>query len=123
MRMARQFRGQRNYLNGLAAEAQIARHYEHQGYTIMAVRWRGQSGELDLVACRAGEVVFVEVKSSKTHAGATLMVTPQKLDRIMLAAAEFLGGLPDGELTPSRVDVASVDRQGAVEVVQNVIGH
>jgi putative endonuclease len=123
MDTARQFRGQRNYLNGLAAEAQIARHYEHQGYSIMAMRWRGKSGELDLVACRAGEIVFVEVKSSKTHADATLMVTPQKLDRIMLAAAEFLGGLPDGELTPSRVDVACVDRQGAVEVVQNVIGH
>lgn len=123
VRDARKNRGRKNYLNGLAAEEQIARHYQRMGYTALDVRWRGTAGELDLVMRQADEIVFVEVKASKTHEGAIAMVTHKKLARIQMVAQEYLGGLPRGQLTPSRVDVACVDAQGQVQVLQNVIGH
>jgi len=122
-RTARQRRGQRNHLAGQAAEMQIARYYERRGYRLMHARWRGRAGELDLVMQGIEQVVFIEVKSSKTLAGAIEMVTPAKLGRITQVAGEYLGGLPSGELTPSRVDIACVDRQGSIEVTENVICH
>lgn len=118
-----QRRGTRNYLSGQAAEAQIARHYERRGYRVLDERWRGKAGEIDLVVEGNTDIIFVEVKSSKTHARAMEMVTPSKLGRIHRTAAEYLGALPAGELTPSRVDIACLDGCGAIEVTENVICH
>lgn len=59
-------RGAVAYQAGLAAEACIADDYERRGYPIAARRWRGQGGEIDLVARDGDGLVFIEVKKSRS---------------------------------------------------------
>lgn len=118
-RTVRQVRGARNYHAGRAAEESVARHYQRSGCAIGARRWRGAGGEIDIIARNGAEVIFIEVKQSRTHAEAALHVTRRQLERIQASAAEFLGGEPAGQLTPVRIEVALVDSRGEIEIIEN----
>ncbi|MGZ9811836.1 YraN family protein [Pseudoroseicyclus sp. H15] len=118
---ARARRGARNHLAGMAAEEIVARHYQADGHEIHACRWRGQGGEIDLVAEDGEELVFIEVKAAASHEAAALRVTPRQQQRIMQAACEYIARLPRGLLTPMRVDVALVDGTGRVACLHNAI--
>ncbi|MBJ3763367.1 YraN family protein [Maribius pontilimi] len=108
-----------SYASGLAAEDQVARHYERSGHRIDRRRWRGRAGEIDLI-CRDGDtVVFIEVKRASSHARAAERVSPRQIRRLMTAAAEFLGGEPLGARTDARFDVALVDGTGRIDVLTN----
>lgn len=110
------------YLAGLSAEAQVARHYATSGYRIVAQRWRGGGGEVDLIVNDGFDGwVFVEVKKSATHARASCRVGPAQVRRLVSAAETYLGGLPQGLATPARFDVALVDAQGRIDVIENAI--
>jgi putative endonuclease len=116
---ARKARGLTNYLAGHAAEASVARLYEDRGVAICARNWRGRVGEVDLVG-RDGEVViFVEVKHSSTHDIAASHVSPAQVRRIFATVEEFVAGEPKGLLTDVRIDLALVDGQGRIEVLEN----
>lgn len=111
--------GARSWHAGRAAEQAVARHYAGQGRSIAAERWRGRSGEIDLIARDGGRVIFIEVKQSATHAEAAQHLGARQMARIWHAAAEFLAGEPAGQLTESRFDVALVDGAGRIEVIEN----
>lgn len=111
--------GARSYHAGVAAELAVARLYDDSGRPICERRWRGVSGEVDLIARNGAEVIFIEVKQSRTHAQAAEHLGPRQMARISAAAAEFLAGEPAGDLTPARFDVALVDGQGRIEVLEN----
>jgi putative endonuclease len=111
--------GARSYHAGLAAEDQVAQHYIRRGHTIAARRWRGEAGEIDLIARDGAMVIFIEVKQSLSHAMAAEHLTPGQFARITGAAAAFLGGEPAGELTEVRFDVALVDGTGRIEIIEN----
>ncbi len=108
-----------SYRAGLAAEEAVARLYARSGRPVAATRWRGEGGEIDLIARDGAEVIFIEVKQAKTHAWAAERVSPRQVQRIMSAASEFLAGEPDGQGTAVRFDVALVDGQGHIEIVEN----
>lgn len=116
---ARQNRGARSYHAGFAAEDQVAQLYDRSGRAVCARRWRGQSGEIDLIARDGAEVIFIEVKQSRTHAQAAEHLTPQQMARLYNAASEFLAGEPAGQLTNVRFDLALVDGIGRIEVLEN----
>lgn len=107
------------YHSGQAAEDAVARHYDRRGAPITASRWRGASGEIDLVAREGAGVVFIEVKKAATHAEAAGRLSRRQMDRIYAAASEFLEGEPDGQLTDCRFDVALVDAMGRVEIIEH----
>jgi putative endonuclease len=111
--------GARSYHAGLAAEESVAQCYMRSGRVVAARRWRGKSGEIDLIARDGATVIFIEVKQSHTHAEAALHLTPRQFDRIYRAAAEFMGGEPFGSLTDVRFDVALVDGTGIIEILEN----
>lgn len=113
--------GSRNFHAGQSAEAQVARQYERTGHRILARRWRGPLGEIDLVTERDGEIVFVEVKSSSSQARAASALTKRQIDRLLRSGEHYVGSLPRGALTPMRFDVALVDRHGQVEILQNAL--
>jgi putative endonuclease len=113
--------GRVSNLAGRAAEAAVCRRYRDSGRVIAAERWRGRSGEIDIVAREGSRVVFVEVKSARTHAAAAARLGARQIERLMAAAAEFLGGEPRGSLTEARFDLALVDATGAVEVIENAL--
>ncbi len=112
-------RGAVAYHAGFAAEDQVAQHYDRSGRMVCARRWRGAAGEIDLIARDGAEVIFIEVKKSRTHAQAAEHLTPQQMSRIYNAASEFLAGEPAGQLTEVRFDVALVDGMGRIEVLEN----
>jgi putative endonuclease len=96
--------GARSYHAGLAAEDSVAQRYARAGHQVAARRWRGKSGEVDLIARDGDVVIFIEVKQSRTHAD---------------AAEEFIGDEPNGSLTDVRFDVALVDGKGVIEILEN----
>jgi putative endonuclease len=112
-------RGRRNYVAGHAAEASVARHYEDRGIAITSRNWRGSGGEIDLVGRDGDRVIVVEVKHSKTHDLAASHVSPAQIARIFQTVEEFLGTEPRGLLTDVRIDLALVDGQGRIEVLEN----
>lgn len=119
---ARVRRGQLAALSGAMAEDTVARQLQAGGLRIVARRWRGKAGEIDLI-CRDGDcVVFVEVKQSATHAQAAQRLGAAQQARLCNAACEYVGGLPTGQLTEMRFDVALVDALGRVEMLQNAFG-
>jgi putative endonuclease len=108
-----------SYHAGLAAEAAVLRHYQRSGHSIAAQRWRGLSGEIDIVAREGDRVIFIEVKQSDTHAHAAEHLSSRQMMRIYGAAAEFLESEPAGQLTDARFDVALVNGSGQIEVMEN----
>lgn len=117
---AKMARGLSAYHGGLAAEETVSRVYAQNGLPTLAKRWRGASGELDLVVQNDSGVVVIEVKKSKSHGRAAARVSARQLSRICGATVEFLETQPKGQLTEVRVDVALVDEIGHVEVIENV---
>ena len=111
--------GRRNFHAGVAAEEIVARRYEAAGHRIVARRWRGQGGEIDLIACKDGALAFIEVKTSRDFARAVASLGVRQIRRIACAAEEFLGSQPAGNLTDCRFDLAVVDGRGACQVTEN----
>ena len=110
-----------SYHAGVFAETAVARRYEASGHRMRARRWRGQGGEIDLVFERGEEVVFVEVKKSRSFAAAARALRPAQVSRLLAAGAEYLGNLPRGSLTPARFDVALVNADSEVELIENAL--
>lgn len=119
--VGRGLRGARAHLSGLAAEDRVEGLYLRSGRQALARRWRGRGGEIDLIFRDGDTVVFIEVKQSRTHAQAAEHLLPAQVRRLFLAAEEFVGTLPLGGLTPVRFDVALVDGQGCIEVIENAL--
>ncbi len=114
------FRSQTGFHAGLSAEAIVARDYERRGYRIACRRWRGQAGEIDLIAeSPRGELAFIEVKKSRSFHRAAERVGRRQMQRICLAAEEFLGTQPNGLLTDMRFDVGLVDGSGTAQIIEN----
>ena len=87
-----------------------------------AHRWRGAAGEVDLIFEREGALAIVEVKAAADFARAAESLSARQMGRIMAAAAEYLAGMPLGQATELRFDVALVDGQGRVEVLEAAFG-
>ncbi len=110
-----------SYHAGLSAEAQVARDYLRRGLPLAAQRWRGKGGEIDLIAQDGAGYVFIEVKKSRSHARAAERLSPRQVQRLFDAAGEFLAQCPAGLDTPCRFDLALVDAQGRIEIVENAL--
>ena len=111
--------GSTGYHAGRVAEDTVALEYERRAHAIAARRWRGQSGEIDLIARDGETLIFVEVKKSRSFAGAATRLARHQMDRICAAASEFLAGEPRGQLTDVRFDLAVVNAVGAVHIIEN----
>jgi len=95
---------------GDAGEQAVAEWYGRAGYSVLDRNWRCRDGELDLVAARAGVVVFCEVKTRRSTAfGAPAeAVTATKQRRLRALAARWLAAHPDTRARDLRFDVAAV---------------
>ena len=106
---------------GLAAEDGVAAEYGRRGHPVMARRWRGTGGELDLVMQDGDGVIVVEVKKSRSFSRALERLTTRQIGRLVRAAEEFLGTQPRGALTDIRFDVALVNARGEIRVIENAL--
>ncbi len=103
---------------GQAGERAAAEFLRREGYELCASNWRNGRYELDIVACKAGELHIVEVKSRRAD-GLTSpeeALTPQKQRALFRAARAYVAWTHwEGEV---RFDLVAVDRyaDGSVEV-------
>ncbi len=119
----RHFRGPMAHEAGRSAELRIAQDYERRGFAVARRRWRGRGGEIDLILRDGNALVFVEVKQARNLARAAESLSVRQMQRIAVAAEEFLGSEPNGSLTEVRFDVALVDGQGRTQIIENAFGH
>lgn len=86
--------------------------------TVLARRWRGKAGEIDLI-CRDGAcLIFVEVKQAATLDEAAQRLGRTQQGRIMQAALEYCESHGHSPLPELRFDAALVDRQGRVQILE-----
>lgn len=121
-RQTRGMRGRTGYHAGLAAEDRIAQDYERRGFAVARRRWRGASGEIDLIVRDGDALIFIEVKKSRDFARAAERLGARQMARLCQSAEEFLADEPRGLLTEMRFDVALVDGQGRHHILENAFG-
>lgn len=114
--------GSTNFHAGLAAEDAVARNYTRRGLSVAQKRWRGASGEIDLIAREGDGLIFIEVKKSKCFAAAAERLSRRQMQRIYRSASEFLAQEPNGQNTEVRFDVALVNAVGEVQILENAFG-
>ncbi|MFD1913882.1 YraN family protein [Halodurantibacterium flavum] len=113
--------GSRNFHAGRVAEERVADSYRRSGHQVAASRWRGKSGEIDLILSSPEGLVFVEVKKSTSFARAAENLGARQIRRLFNAAQEFLGVRGFTLDTPMRFDVALVDGAGNIDILPNAL--
>lgn len=116
----RRQRGARAEKWGRAAEVQAAAAYAARGAVVVEARARTAGGEIDLVVREGDTLVFVEVRARATHAAALESVDASKRARFAQAVEAYLADAPVDPDQNIRLDVAALDRAGAVALVENV---
>ncbi len=81
---------------GRRGEQLAAEYLADRGYRIVERNWRCNLGEIDLIATRGGQTVFVEVKtrSSKAYGHPFQAVTVTKLGRLRRLATIWCAQSP-----------------------------
>ncbi len=96
---------------GFLAENLTARYLEKRGYTILELNYRKPWGEIDIIASKAGILVFVEVKANrKIIAGfePELRANSSKIKKVVRTAKTYLA---DKKYSPNQewqIDIVSV---------------
>jgi putative endonuclease len=112
---------------GNFGERVAASHLEAKGYQILERNWSTREGEIDIIASRGPDLVFVEVKSRRGRTMGTPeeSITGRKATHVRAAAAAYSQQHPDAP--PNlRIDVVvlELDAKGRVlrvEQIENAI--
>ena len=96
-------------LQGRKGERAAARYLLRHGFDILARRYRGRSGELDVIAFENDTLVFIEVKtrSSSAFGEPWEFVDWQKQQSLRRTAEEFIADHDLGQYS-YRFDIVSV---------------
>lgn len=105
---------------GDAGERYAERQITQDGWSIVARKWRGESGEIDLIADKGDLIVFIEVKTRRgeTHGRAEEAVSPSKCARLIRLGLEFLDQFPEYEERFWRVDLIAITLDGAGRIAR-----
>ena len=87
-------RRRRAFLFGLHAETAGIWLLRLKGYSILAHRYLGAGGEIDIIASRGSTVVFVEVKARPSLEDGMTSITREKGRRMSRAARHWLARNP-----------------------------
>ena len=113
--------GTANHLAGLAAEHSVIAEYAGRALQVMAHRWRGDAGKIDLIFTDGDGLIFTEVKKSRSHDAALRSLSEWQQKHIYEAATEYLADTGRSLVTEMRFDVALVDGQGHIQVMENAM--
>jgi putative endonuclease len=80
---------QKSEFNGRLAEIAAILLLTFKLYVVLKTRYRNNYGEIDLIAMRGKQLVFVEVKLRKATESAQFAVTHKQMARIKNAAIGF----------------------------------
>ncbi len=82
------------FVFGLRAETAAALLLRCKGYSILARRYLGAGGEIDIIASRGDTIAFVEVKARPTLDEGAFSITHEKSRRMSRAARHWLARNP-----------------------------
>jgi putative endonuclease len=101
-------------LFGNAGEQEAARYLQGKGYEILARQLRNRAGEIDLIARHEGRIVFVEVKTRRSHIAGHPAEAVNRRKQQQLGRAALLW-LKQHQLlnAPCRFDVIAITWQAA----------
>jgi len=112
---------------GNFGERVAASHLEAKGYEILERNWSVPEGEIDIIASKPAEIIFVEVRSRRGRNFGTPeeSITGRKASHVRAAAAAYLQEHPEAPET-QRIDVIALelDAKGRVlrvEQIENAI--
>ena len=98
-------------------------HLEAKGYTILERNWATREGEIDIIASRGANLVFVEVRSrqGRSAGGPEESITGRKATHMRAAAAAYAQQHPDAP-PEQRIDVVAIelDHRGRVMRVEQI---
>ena len=78
------------YKKGIWAEYLAALIFTLKGYRVLKLRYKTPVGEIDMIAKRGRQIVFVEVKNRAHLDDALQAVTPKMARRIHKAAGHYM---------------------------------
>jgi putative endonuclease len=96
------------FRRGLSAESRAALFLIAKAYRILARRWKTPFGEVDIVARRRNDLVFVEVKARENLDDAAEAVTERSKQRIIAAAEFWLAHHPHDAHSAIRFDAVLI---------------
>ena len=111
----RQRRGRRAFSDGMAAERLAIADLQARGWQVLLHRARTRWGEVDIVALRAGCLIFAEVKARPSLLAAGEAIRPAQIARIMNAARFLCATNPHWVYDSIRFDVGAVLPGNVVE--------
>lgn len=102
---------------GTLAENYAAVYLASRGYRILDHNVRTPVGELDLIARKGRELVFVEVKARASHAYGTPeeAVTLAKQRHLIRASQAYVASHRECHGLPYRIDVMAITWRGGAE--------
>jgi len=103
-----------NRSTGASAEEIATAYLKRKGFTILERNFRNRFGEIDIIACEKGVLVFVEVKAKvgDQFGSPEEMISPGKLAKVRRMATVYM----DGQEQQCRIDVIAVvlDEEGKI---------
>jgi len=104
---------------GDVGEKAAAKFLAKRGYRILERNFLCRLGEIDIIAQQGEYLVFVEVKTRKSHAygGGEGAITNRKIECIKRAAQTYI--MSKGIDAPVRFDVVTVYGDGATDKPKN----
>ena len=93
---------------GRIAEKLAKLFLQLKGYQLLEERWKTKVGEIDLIAHKKGQFIFIEVKARKTHQLALEAVSYTNRRRIEAAADAYIQYKQISPLPVMRYDIISV---------------
>lgn len=105
---------------GDTGERYAERKLDERGWTVLARKWRGRPGEIDLIADQGELIVFVEVKTRRgeSHGRAEEAVSPGKCARLIQLGQQFLEANPEFEERFWRVDLVAITVDGSGRIAR-----
>lgn len=103
---------------GKIGEELIIGYYEERGYEILETNYTIPGGELDVIAQKNGEIVFVEVKVVDHIDDLMWYIKPQKLKFLEKTIQDYM--YKKNLDFDVRLDVAFVKNNSILEVFENV---
>ncbi len=112
---------------GQRGETVARQRLARMGYRILEANYRTAAGEIDLVARHDNTLAFVEVRSKTARSAGQPeeSITPQKRDRLIAVAQDYLQ-THDADDADWRIDLVAIEfgTNGAVarfDVLQNAV--
>jgi len=107
-------------LTGERGEQQAADYLESMGYMILERNWRVGKSEVDIIAGKDHDILFVEVKTRKnlSHGLPELFVNVAKEKKMQEAASSFLECIQPGYSI--RFDIIAIIEEGEDQGIHHV---